>query len=139
MQIDLSTALRAAYLNALLARLDAGGGHAHIHIYSTTMPATPGTHSDTPLATFTLPTPAGSVAGGVLSFGAVDQTMVMSDGYPRWGEIAAADGAVLIQGDATDAANGGFFIVAGAPTPGGETSPYFYAGGLMALGSSALT
>lgn len=139
MQVDVGPVLSAAQMVATLARLDDGPGFVRIRIYSTAIPETPGSHSDTPQATFTLPKPCGAVVAGVLVFAAPPQAMVMSDGLPRWGEVLAADGAFMWQADATDKDHDGFFQLEGAPTPDGETSPMYYAGGMVTLGTTAVT
>lgn len=132
-------ALLAAHLQATLTLLDAGAGIASIRIYSTSPPATPGGHSDTPMCTVTLDKPSGTISGGALTISAVAAGMVLTAGIPRWAELVAADGSVLHMGDVTDTEHDGFWHVSGADTPEGETSPYFAAGGLLSLGTVVLT
>ncbi len=138
MQVDVGPVLSAAHIAATLERLDDGPGYAEIRLYSTAMPETPVAHGDTPMATLVLPKPCGAVVAGVLVLAAPPQAMVMSDGLPRWGEVIAADGAFMWQADATDKDHDGFFQLEGAPTPDGETSPMYYAGGMITLGTTAI-
>lgn len=134
-----AAALLAAHLQATLDRLNAGSGTASVRVYSTSIPAGPGAHSDTPMAAVTLPSPAGTISGGTLTLAAGEAGLVMTAGIPRWAELVAADGTVLHVGDVTDADHDGFWRVSGADTPEGETSPYFAAGGLLSLGTVVLT
>lgn len=134
-----AAALLAAHLQTTLDRLDTGTGTAGVRVYSTSIPETPGAHSDTPMATVTLPSPAGTISGGMLTLTAGEAGLVMTAGIPRWAELVAADGTVLHMGDVTDTDHDGFWRVSGATTPEGETSPYFAAGGLLLLGTVVLT
>ena len=131
--------LAAAQLAATLARADVGAGVARVRLYTTARPETPGAHSDTPQAEIALAKPCGTVTEGVLSLVPAAPGMVMSQGMPRWAELIAADGALLTDGTVTNLAGGGDFRVEGAATPEGETSPLLYAGGLVTLGTVALT
>ena len=133
-------ALVLAQLQATLARLDAQEGHARIRLYSTERPADMG-QGGTPMVEVALARPAGTItAQGLLQLTPADPAgaMVLESGTPRWCELVAADGAVLADGNVTDAAHGGCFQVAGAPTPEGDTSPMFYAGGLVTLTATTL-
>lgn len=133
-------ALSAAQMAATLARADQGAGSAELRFYATTMPSTAGPHADSPMCVIQLAKPCAEIsAAGVLSFIAVGPGMVTVGGIPRWCEWLAGDGAQLHLGDVTDEANGGFYKVAGAATPVGETSPLFFAGAMMSLGVSELT
>ena len=136
----IAPALVLAQLQATLARLDAQEGHARIRLYSTERPTGTG-QGGTPMVEVALARPAGTItAQGVLQLTPADPagTMVLESGTPRWGELVAADGAVLADGNVTDAAHGGCFQVAGAATPEGDTSPMFYAGGLVARTATSL-
>jgi hypothetical protein len=134
-----TAALAAAQMAATLDRLDTGAGTARVRVYSTTMPLTPGAHSDTPMSTVVLPKPAGAIVGATLVLASAEPALVMTAGTPRWAELVAADGVLLHAGDVTDAAHDGFWRVSGADTPEGETSPPFQAGGLLSLGAVVLT
>lgn len=133
--------LSAAQLQATLALADAGAGHARVRLYTTARPDTLGDHGDAPQADVLLARPCGAVIGGVLVLYPLDAagTIVMQSGLPRWGEWISGAGVVLTDGSVTDMDGGGDIRVDGAETPPGETSPMFYAGGLVQLGITALT
>ncbi len=137
----IGSALSQAQLQATLTLADTGAGNARVRLYTTDRPATLGSHSDTPQADVVLAKPCGAIVGGVLVLYPLDAagTLVMAAGLPRWGEWVSANGAVLLDGTVTDMDNGGDIRVEGAQTPAGETSPMFYAGGLVQLGTTALT
>lgn len=135
-----ASALRQTQLAATLARLDIGAtGAASVRVYSTTLPDPIGTHSDVPMCTHVLARPSGVVSPAGLTLAAGLPALVMTPGLPRWAELVAADGVVLHVGDVTDVLGDGFWKAAGADTPPGETSPYFFAGGLLSLGAVVLT
>ena len=140
---EISSTLALAQLAATLARLDQGSsGNARVQLYTTTRPASIATaHSDTPQATVVLARPCGAIVSGVLVLYPQDMAgaTVAAAGIPRWGELLAADGTLLVVGDVTDLDHGGFFRVGGAQTPEGETSPMFYAGAKVQLGTTALS
>lgn len=140
MTFRVSAALSLAQLQATLARADAGAGNACLRIYTTARPATLGAHADTPQCEIVLAKPSGVIDAG-LGMQLMQQApgMVMASGLPRWAEYVAADGTVLADGSATDAAGDGDFRLSGAETPVGETSPLFFAGGLMSIGTGRLT
>lgn len=139
MTFRIGPALSAAQIAATLTRADAGEGTSRVRLYTTSRPATPGTHSDTPQAEITLTKPCGSIVAGVLSLTPSAPAMVMSLGIPRWAEWIAADGAFLADGTVTDMDGDGDFRVEGAATPDGETAPMLYPGGMVTLGTVALT
>jgi len=133
-------ALVLAQLQATLARLDGETGNASIRLYSTARPESLGQGS-APMVQIQLALPAGVItAQGLLQLTPADPagTMVLESGTPRWGELVAADGAVLADGNVTDAAHGGCFQVSGGQTPEGDDAPVFYAGGLITLAATAL-
>lgn len=134
-----ASALTAVQIAATLSRLDQGAGTVQIRVYATTPPASPGSHTDTPMATVVLPKPCGTITDGALTLTAGDAALVLLGGFPRWAELVAGDGSVLHLGDVTDADGDGFYKAAGADTPSGETSPYYLAGGLLSLGAVVLT
>ena len=133
-------ALLLAQLQATLARLDALEGNASIRLYSTARPSDLG-QGGTPMAQVQLARPAGVITeAGLLQLTPADPSgsMVLESGTPRWGELVAADGTVLADGNVTDAAHGGCFQVSGGQTPEGDDAPVFYAGGLISLAATAL-
>jgi hypothetical protein len=140
---EISAALVLAQLQSTLARLDAGtSGNARVQLYSTNRPGSiADAYSDTPQAAVVLARPCGAIVSGVLVLYPLDAAgaTVMAAGIPRWGELLAADGTLLVRGDVTDMEHGGFFRVGGAETPEGETSPMFYAGAKVQLGATALS
>lgn len=137
-----SNALAAAQMQATLDRMSTGGGAAALHLYTTARPPTP---QDDPggaaQAVIALSSPPGVVTDGVLSLtpAVPEGTLVLADGIPRWGRFFAADGAPMADGDVTDDTHGGDITVGGGLTPDGDTSPLLYAGGLVLLGTVALT
>ena len=139
---SVSNALSAAQIEATLERLSAGGGAAALRLYTSARPDTP---QDAPGAdaqvVIELANPPGSITAGVLSLAPAvpGGTLVLADGIPRWGRFFAADGEAMADGDVTDAAHGGDIPVLGGATPDGDTSPMLYAGGLVLLGTVALT
>ncbi|WP_312568272.1 hypothetical protein [Comamonas sp.] len=133
-------ALLLAQLQATLARLDGETGNACIRLYSTPRPEGMG-QGAAPMAQVQLARPAGVItAQGLLQLTPADTAgaMVLESGTPRWGELVAADGAVLADGNVTDAEHGGCFQVSGGQTPEGDDAPVFYAGGLITLAATAL-
>ena len=132
-------ALVEAQLAATIARADAGAGHAELRVYSTAMPTQAGAHGDAPMCVIALDKPCAELVDGALVFLPTQAAMVTAAGLPRWAEWVAGDGAQLHVGDVTDRDHDGFYRVEGAATPVGESSPMFYAGGLMTVSTSALT
>lgn len=138
---EIGPATAAAQLAATLARADQGEGRASVRQYTTTRPASiAAPHSDTPQSIIALAKPCATIVDGVLTLHPQDAagTLVMHAGIPRWADLVAADGTVLVRGRVTDMDHGGAFRVEGAVTPAGEDSPMFYAGGLVQLGVTAL-
>lgn len=138
----ISDELARVQLEATLARINLGTGRAAWHIYTNARPAScnvaPG---QTAQAVIELATPVGSITAGVLSLipASTSGAIVQADGIPRWGRLVAADGAVLTDGNVTDPLHGGDIQLIGGKTPAGDNSPMLYAGGLVLLGTVALT
>lgn len=139
---SVSTITAAVQIQATLDRMSVGGGAAALHLYTSARPDTP---QDAPGATaqvvIELASPPGTITEGVLSLvpASPGGTLVLADGIPRWGRFFAADGATIADGTVTDATHGGDIPVLGGATPEGDTSPMLYAGGLVLLGTVALT
>lgn len=90
--LTFSTAARSAQMTGVNGLL-AGGT---IKLYSGTKPASLGTPSGTLLATLTLGSPAGTVASGVLTIGAVTQTnSAHVSGTPTFIRFTDSGGAVV--------------------------------------------
>jgi hypothetical protein len=133
--IKLTTAVRNAMGDAILAALNAGSGAALLKVYDGTQPAGPATAvtSQTLLGTLTFSDPAGSTSGGVITFDTITQDSAAdATGTASWVRLCDSTGAAVIDGDATVAAGSGFFklntlsIVAGGPikaTSGSLTMP----------------
>jgi len=133
--IKLTTAVRNAMGDAILAALDAGSGPATLEVYTGTQPAGPATAitDQVLLGTLTFSDPAGSTSGGVITFGAITQdTAADATGTAAWVRLRDSTGAAVMDGDATVSAGTGFFklntlsIVAGGPiqaTSGTLTMP----------------
>ena len=139
---DLSSEAELVQVQAVLARLDVGAGHARIRIYTTAQPADGKVgNGDTPQCTLTLAKPCGAIVGSALTLYLQDPTgaLVMHTGLPRWADLVAADDVVIGRCKATDMDGDGVVRRRGADTPEGETSPLFYAGGRLQLGAVMLT
>lgn len=140
-QWRVSSALQQVQLQATAHRLDVGSGHAKVVVYKVAPSTEQGVPSDV-MAEVLLAKPAGVVNPNgdlVLQADNPAGTMVLQAGIPRWAQLVAADGAVLVDGGVTDAEHDGCFQVSGAATPEGDTSPMFYAGVLLTLAPTALT
>ena len=130
-----------AQLAATLAFADAAASASVILLFSDGSAATGSTPAGAPLATIELANPCGTIAAGVLSLSPADPggALVMQTGVPRAAHWLRGDGTLVAAGTVTDSDNGGDFVVAGAATAPGETSPTLYAGGKVLLGAVALT
>ncbi len=129
-----------AQLAATLVFADTGPLPSRIVLYADAAVATGAAPADAPLADIELATPCGTLAGGNLTLHPALATgsMVTVGGTPRAARWVNGDGDLVVAGTVTDLANGGFFRVGGALTAPGETSPAFYAGGLVLLGAVVL-
>ena len=78
--------------------LMAGGS---LIVYGTARPANPdvATTGQTVLATYTLPTPAGTVSNGVLTLGVVSPVTIANSATAVWFRIVTAGAAALLDGD----------------------------------------
>ena len=140
MVIGLDHAL--AQLAATLAFADVPATACRILLFSEVSAATGSTPAGAPpLASIELAKPCGTIAGGVLSLSPAEPggALVMQTGVPRAAHWLRGDGVLVAAGTVTDSDNGGDFVVAGAATAPGETSPTLYAGGKVLLGAVALT
>lgn len=140
-QWRISLDAQRAQLLGTVAALDAGMFHACVRVYSEARPDQLGGGIEH-MAEITLAKPCGTVtAEGVLVLQALEPegVLVLTSGIPRWAELVAGDGTVLLDGGVTDLANDGCFRVGGAATPAGDNSPQFYAGMLLQLSATALT
>ena len=139
--MHISQAHALAQLAATLAFADDAAGASVIHLYADASAATGTVPQAAPLATIALAQPCGSITGGALVLVPADAggALVQATGVPRAAHWVRFDGTLVAAGTVTDAANGGDFVVAGAATAVGETSPTLYAGGKVLLGSVALT
>ena len=130
-----------AQLAATVAFADDAPGASSVRLYADASAATGTVPQDAPLASIALAQPCGTITGGTLVLHPADVAgaMVQTTGIPRAAHWVRADGVLVAAGTVTDAANGGDFVVAGAATAQGETSPTLYAGGKVLLGDVALT
>lgn len=130
-----------AQIAATLAFVDGGGGNSTISIYGTAQPLVGEAAGAEPLAVLELATPCGTLSGGGLTLHPVDGlgALAVESGIGRWARWARFDGVLVADGSVSDAANGGDFIITGATTPPGETSPRLVAGGVVLLGAVTLT
>ncbi|MBS0402811.1 MAG: hypothetical protein JSS18_10065 [Proteobacteria bacterium] len=118
----------AAALAATLAVLNSGATGATIDIYATARPAVGDAPGGSPLATFTLPMPAGTIAAGLLTLGAVDDALIMGTGMAVWAR-ASVNGAVQFDCDVSDTAGTATIRL---------TTTQLYAGGSVRLASGVL-
>ena len=128
-------------LAATLEFADIPATACRILLFSDVSAATGSTPAGAPLASIALAKPCGTIAGGVLSLSPAEPggALVMQTGVPRAAHWLRGDGVLVAAGTVTDSDNGGDFVVAGAATAPGETSPTLYAGGKVLLGAVALT
>jgi hypothetical protein len=89
------------------------------------------------LAEVALSKPCGTLAAGALTLhpAKAGGALVLLTGIPRSGVWLSGEGKLVTLGTVTDVDNGGDFLVSGATTAAGETSPTLYAGGVVLLGS----
>lgn len=109
--IKLTTALRDAMGDLILAALNAGSGAGVIKFYTGTQPAGPGTAvtSQTLLGTLTFSDPAGATSGGVITFDTITQDAAAdASGTATWVRLTDSTGAAVIDGDVTTNAGTGF-------------------------------
>lgn len=137
---EVSAETSLVQLLATIARADQGTGSARVRIYSSDRPVSIGAHSEAPQVEIVLAKPCASVVDGVLVMHpAADASMVMQTGIPRWGDLVAASGTILVRANVTDMDHFGGWRLVGGETPAGETSPLLRAGGLVQLGATALS
>lgn len=118
----------AAALQATLTALNAGTTGATIDLYATTRPAIGDAPGASPLATFTLPKPAGTISDGLLTLGGVDDALIMATGVAVWGRCTA-NGATQFDCDVSDTAGTATLRLA---------TTQLYAGGSVRLASGVL-
>lgn len=73
------------------------------------------------LARLAIPTPSGTVDGGVFSLSVPIDAMVMDDGAPGWARIVAADDAWLMDMDVGGTGSGAAIIISPAMLYAGGT------------------
>lgn len=80
--------------------IDAGPGPGVLELYDgvPALPADPAT--GTLLCAIVLPTPCGTVAGGILTFGPISNGTGLATGSPTWGRIVDSTGLFVMQGRA---------------------------------------
>lgn len=105
MTISLAASLdsaRSAYVDAIIAKVDAGAAAGTLKVYTGTKPATPATTaSGTLLATFTLadPSAAAAVAGvATADFDPALSATTAAAGTPGWFRVADSDGNAVFDG-----------------------------------------
>lgn len=128
--IGFSTAIRTARAQAILNAIEADTGAGTIVFYKGTRPATGGAaNSSDILGTCTMSDPAGSVANGVLTFGAItpdigaDQT-----GTVTWARMLGGQGTFIA--DFSVGTSGTDIIV---------NTTSFIAGGPISISSATIT
>lgn len=111
--LRIAETVRDSMLDALLAAIDASTVPGTLEIYSGTIPDS--TDDDPPtdatlLATLTLSDPAGAVAAGVLTFGAITQDpSADATATAAWGRLKDGDGDVIF--DANLGVTMGLFVI----------------------------
>lgn len=118
----------AAALQATLNALDSGTTGATIAIYDTARPAVGDVPGGDPLATFTLPKPAGAIDAGVLTLAPVDDAFITATGIAVWARVSV-NGATLFDCDVSDTAGTATIRLA---------TTQLYAGGSVRLASGVL-
>lgn len=118
----------AAALQATLNALDSGTTGATIDIYATARPAVGDVPGGDPLATFTLPKPAGAIDAGVLTLAPVDDAFITATGIAVWARVSV-NGATLFDCDVSDTAGTATIRLA---------TTQLYAGGSVRLASGVL-
>lgn len=126
-----------AQLAASIAFADAGAQPSSIRLYADAGAASGAAPSGAPLAEVLLAKPCGSIAAGQLTLHVADPAgaMVLTTGQPRAAQWISGAGLLVAAGTVTDLDHGGDFRIGGAPTPPGDDTPAFYAGGLVLLGA----
>lgn len=81
----------AGALDATLALLNSGASGAKLHLYSTTRPPQGANPGAAPMATFTLPKPAGTISAGVLTLGVAADALIYSSGVVLWARFSVDD------------------------------------------------
>ena len=125
MTIEISTALSAARLQAVLDQLDAGAGPARLRLYAEPRTALGAAITATLLAEVALAEPSGVMAGGELTLSAPAVGTVTATGTPAWGVFVNGDGAPCLSAPVVALAPGDT-AVAGAIC---LQVPVLYAGG----------
>ena len=118
----------AAALQATLNAMDSGTTGATIAIYATARPAVGDAPVGDPLATFTLPKPAGAIDAGVLTLAPVDDAFITATGIAVWARVSV-NGATLFDCDVSDTAGTATIRLA---------TTQLYAGGSVRLASGVL-
>ena len=93
--MKISTAIANAQAQIVLDAADAG----HVRIYSGTQPAGPdiAITDQVLLADLALPTPAGTLSGNVITFGAIsDDSSANASGTATWGRIVSSTDTALL-------------------------------------------
>lgn len=123
------TAARASgALAATLVLLNSGTTGSKLDIYATARPAQGVDPGVPPIATFTLPKPAGTISAGVLTLGAVADALIYSTGIAVWARFSV-DSSPVIDCDVSNTS--GTATVQLAATQ-------LYAGGSVRLASGVL-
>lgn len=118
----------AAALQATLTALNSGPTGATIAIYATARPAVGDVPGGDPLATFTLPKPAGAIDAGVLTLASVDDAFITATGVAVWARVSA-NGLTVFDCDVSDTAGTATIRLA---------TTQLYAGGSVRLASGVL-
>lgn len=78
----------AGALASTLTLLNSGATGTKLAIYATTRPVQGADPGGAPMATFTLPKPAGTISAGVLTLGVVADALIYSTGIAVWARFS---------------------------------------------------
>lgn len=109
--------LAAPRTAATVARLQAGTGPLLLKLYAVALPGTPGAViTATPIATAELDRATVSSAGRAISIDLPVPPMAMDDGVIQCARLVAADGGLLLEGDAGDDVSTALVRIVGGTT-----------------------
>lgn len=124
-----ASARAAAALQATLDRLNAGATGSTIEIYGSARVAPGAAPGSSPLATFILPKPAGTISAGLLTLGTVEDALILASGVALWARWHNGDGGHELDCDVSDTSGTATIRLA---------TTQLYAGGSVRLASGVL-
>ena len=121
MAVTYNTTLKTTRMTDVITAIDAGAAAGKIEIGTASMASV--------LCVITLATPAGTVAGGVLSLSQLEDGLILAGGAATWCRVFNGDGLPCFDVDAGAAGCGAEAIF---------TTTTLYAGGVLRLLSCSL-